>query len=112
MRLGTDRLMARELTGRPRRRLAALVRAQEPNCWRCGLPIDLTLPRGGPGVRVQHRMSSTIDEVIPRSVHPLGAWYAAHDRANLRHAHRSCNSSAGNGTRVKRTVIVKRSRVW
>ena len=104
-------MAARELLGRPRRTVCEQVRREEPNCWRCGKPIDLTLPRSG---LVQHPMSSSIDEVIPRSLHPLGPKYAALHRPNLRHAHRSCNSSRGNGTRRRRDSggIVRRSRVW
>lgn len=44
-------MAALELLGRPRRRVCEQVRREEPNCWRCGLPIDLSLPRSG---RVQH----------------------------------------------------------
>jgi 5-methylcytosine-specific restriction endonuclease McrA len=102
-------MAALELLGRPRRRVCEQVRREEPNCWRCGLPIDLSLPRSG---RVQHPMSSSIDEVTPRSLHPLGPRYAALDRSNLHHAHRRCNSSRGNGTRVKRAVVIMRSQVW
>lgn len=94
-----------ELAGRVRRRVAAQVRAEEPACWRCGLPIDLTLPRVGKA----SPWSSTIDEVIPRSRHPLGARYAALDRGNLRHAHRQCNLSRGNRMDHPKQP---RSRVW
>ena len=94
-----------ELGGRPRTRVKAQVRREEPNCWLCGLPIDLSLPRMGRA----HPMSSVIDEVIPRSKHPLGAYFAAHDRANLRHAHRDCNGRRGNRTEFK---LSPRSQVW
>lgn len=93
-----------ELSGRPRRRIAAQVRREERNCWLCGKPIDLTL-------HWNDRMAFTVDEVVPRSLHPLGARYAAVDRSHCRAAHRACNSSRGNGTRKKRVVTV-RSRVW
>lgn len=96
-----------ELSGRPRRALCARVRAEEPNCWVCGKPIDLSLPRSGPK---PHPMSSTIDEVIPRSLHPFGPRYAAMDRSNCRHAHRFCNTSRGNGRRRSKPKV--RSRVW
>jgi hypothetical protein len=99
---------ANELKGRPRRTLCAQVRMEEPHCWFCHLPIDLTLPRW-PN---PHPMSSVIHEVIPRSLHPMGPKYAALDRSNCRHAHRQCNGQWGNGTRVKRAVGVVRSRVW
>jgi 5-methylcytosine-specific restriction endonuclease McrA len=94
-----------ELKGRPRRTVCAQVRREESHCGLCGGWIDKTLPKG-------HRLSFTVDEVIPRSRHPLGARYAALDRSNLRAAHWSCNSSKGNGTRVKRAVVAIRSRVW
>lgn len=98
---------ATELSGRPRRRVAAQVRREEPNCWICHLPIDLSLCRSGP---TPHPMSSTLDEVIPRSLHPLGPLYAALDRSNVRHAHRICNLKRGVGT--KRPPESPRSRVW
>jgi hypothetical protein len=68
------------LSGRPRRRLQAQVRAEEPNCHLCGLPIDLTLDP------MIHPLSSCVDEITPRSQggDPL-------DRNNTRHAHRICN---------------------
>lgn len=94
-----------ELSGRPRRRLRDQVRREEPNCWLCGKWID-------PSLHWNDRMAFTVDEVIPRSLHPLGARYAALDRSRCRAAHRSCNSSRGNGTRIKRTVKIIRSRVW
>lgn len=99
---------APELSGRPRRAIAARVRREEPNCWICGRWIDQSLPR----YPRPHPMSSSIDEVIPRSLHPMGPRYAALDRSNCRHAHRRCNSSRGNGTRTMRVVARKLSRVW
>lgn len=94
-----------ELSGRPRRRIAAQVRREEPTCWVCGKPFDYTL-------HWNDRMGFSVDEVIPRSLHPLGARYAALDRSHCHAAHRSCNSSRGNGTRTKRVVTIVRSRVW
>jgi 5-methylcytosine-specific restriction endonuclease McrA len=94
-----------ELSGRPRRTVCAQVRREEPNCWLCGLPIDLSLPRWPK----PHPMSSVIDEVIPRSKHPRGAYFAAHDRANMRHAHRECNGRRG--ARIDYVQPV-RSRRW
>jgi 5-methylcytosine-specific restriction endonuclease McrA len=94
-----------ELSGRPRRRLTAQVRREEPTCWLCGKGFDYTL-------HWNHPMAFSVDEVIPRSLHPLGARYAALDRSGCRAAHRSCNSSRGNGTRTKRSLKIVRSRVW
>ncbi len=89
------------LTGRPRRRLVAQVRMEEPNCWLCGYRINLALPR-------THPMSSTVDEVVPRS-RAADPHRAALDRANCRHAHRRCNSSRGNRMTFVPPI---RSRVW
>lgn len=94
----------RARNGRPRRRLIEQVRREEPNCWLCGKPIDLSLPPN-------HPMGSTVDELVPLSL-VEDPRRAALTRAGCRHAHRSCNSSRGNGTRVKRGVVVKLSRVW
>lgn len=79
----------------------AQVRREEPNCYLCGLPIDLTLNA------MTHPMGSTVDEVIPcsRSVDPKRA---ALDRGNLRHAHRSCNSEKGD----RLTTEEHTSRAW
>lgn len=72
--------------GRPWRRLVQQVRAEEDVCCRCGHPIDKALPP-------THPRSFTVDHYpIPLSVAP----WLAHDRDNLRAAHRDCNSSAGN----------------
>lgn len=73
------------LKGRPRRRLLAQVRREEPDCHLCGGWINQTLDAQ------HHSMGSTIDELIPRS---RGG--DPHDRTNLRHAHRLCNSTRGN----------------
>lgn len=70
--------------GRPWRRLQAQVRREEPDCWLCGQPIDLALPRRPP-----HPYSSSIDHVIP--VRDGGP----NVRSNLRHAHARCNASRG-----------------
>lgn len=79
----------RELRTEARRRLVQQVRAEEPNCWLCGLPIDLTLdPR-------THPMGSTVDEINHRS-RSIDPQRAATTRSNLRHAHRTCNSERGN----------------
>ena len=77
-----------------------LRRELAPICWICGRDIDLTLdPR--------HRMSWTLDHVLPMHTHPE----LAMDRTNLRPAHRSCNSRKGKDG----TVVVQHtqsSRVW
>ena len=98
--------MDEELKGRPRRRACAQVRAEEPDCWLCGFPIDLSIPRND-------KWGSTIDEIVPRSTATSMAERRrlATDRANLRHAHRSCNSSRGNGPPVRRNLGTA-SRIW
>ena len=72
------------LKGRPRRNVIATVRSLGQPCWLCGYPIDLNLDTQ------RDPLGSSIDEVIPRSHDgdPL-------DLANLRHAHRICNSRRG-----------------
>jgi len=78
-----------ELHGRVRRELCERVRREEPNCWLCGLPIDLSLNRQ------THPMGSTVDEIIPRS-RAADARRAATTRSNVHHCHRSCNTERGN----------------
>ena len=72
------------LSGRPRRRTIARIRAQNQPCHLCGYPIDQTLDKQ------RHPLASTIDELIPRARNgdPL-------DEALCRHAHRVCNSMKG-----------------
>lgn len=65
--------------GQKWRRLRAQVLAEEPNCWLCGDPIDLSLPP-------QHPMAGQGDHVVP-----LEDGGAALDRDNVRAAHRTCN---------------------
>lgn len=84
-------------SGRPWRRVVAQVRATCTTCWLCGQPIDMSLPPN-------HRMSFTVDHVIPLSKggDPL-------DLTNLRAAHRAHNSARG--ARLERQPS-KRSRAW
>lgn len=90
-----------ELQGRPRRRILNQVRREEPNCWICGNPIDMTLnPQ-------THPLGSTIDEIVPRS-RSVDPRRAALDRGNLHHAHRACNSERGN----RLTEPLPTSRDW
>lgn len=70
--------------GRPWIRMRAEVLARSQVCWLCGYTIDIALPR-------THRMSATVDHVIPRAVAP----HLALDPSNLRPAHRACNSAKG-----------------
>lgn len=73
--------MGSSRSGRPRRRACALVRASQSHCWLCGRWIDQQLDRQ------RHDLASSIDEVIP-----VVDGGSTTDPANLRHAHRFCNS--------------------
>lgn len=78
-------VLEQSITGRPRERAKARVRAERPPvCWLCGYPIDLTAdPHRDP-------LAHAVDEIIPRS---RGG--SAVDDANLMPAHRWCNGSRG-----------------
>lgn len=71
-------------TGRPWRRLAAEIRGLRLPCWLCGGAIDYTLPPND-------RWAFTVHHEVPLAVAP----WLAHDRGNLRAAHRTCNSKQG-----------------
>jgi 5-methylcytosine-specific restriction endonuclease McrA len=73
------------LNSRKYRAIQAQVRAEEPNCWLCGDPIDLTLDRQ------RDPWGSTIDHVVARST-PGFTKAMLTDRDGLRHAHRKCNA--------------------
>ena len=78
-------------TGRPWRRLRAQVLDGSTLCWLCGqLGAD------------------TVDHVLPLSRFPE----LAHDLANLRPAHRSCNSRKGAGRADEHVRPMPRSRRW
>lgn len=83
------------------RRKAARLRRVEKVCWICEGPIDPTLDYRDP-------MSSTADHVIPLAA-------GGDILGELRAAHRSCNSSAGDrGARQGKTETEPRrtSREW
>ena len=90
-----------ELSGRPRLRLIAQVRREQPNCRWCGYAIDLTLDAK------THPMGSTVDEWVPRSK-SADPYRAAHTLSNLAHMHRRCNSAKGNDL----VTETRTSRVW
>jgi 5-methylcytosine-specific restriction endonuclease McrA len=73
-------------TGRPYRRARERTKALPGAdvCWLCGRGINMALPPN-------HRMAWTADHVIP-----ITRDGAEVDPANLRPAHRSCNSTKGN----------------
>ena len=81
--------------------MVARVRNEEPNCWFCGLPIDLALDAQ------THPLGSTVDETIPRS-RAADPGRAALTRSNLHHMHRRCNSEKGD----RLVIEEKRSREW
>ena len=60
-------------TGRPWRRIRAQILAASDTCWLCG-----------------NRGADTVDHIIP-----LSRGGAGNDPANLRPAHKSCNSRRG-----------------
>ena len=86
--------------GRPWRRLQARVLREETLCHLCLQPVDKDLPHTDP-------QSATVDHLAPLSHNP----HLALDRANLRLAHRHCNSSKGNGNGQHLTNH-RRSRNW
>jgi len=95
-------MTGRTARGRATRRfikLAAEVRAKRRPCCLCGQPIDYTLDRG-------HPQSFTVEHIQPISTHP----HLAEDPSNMDAAHRSCNSSRGNGPR--KTDLGVTSRDW
>lgn len=71
-----------------RRRIAAEVKAEEPNCWLCNKPInpDLTWP---------HPWSFSVDHVEPVVLRPDLEYV----RSNCRSAHLRHNQQRGDGRR-------------
>lgn len=85
----------RQANGHRRRQLRARVLREEDDCWRCGQPVDKTLPPYQDG-------SPEVDEIIAVADggDPL-------DRNNVRLAHRLCNVRAGEQT--KKALRARRS---
>lgn len=82
--------------GRPYRRLVAAVKAMGDPCWLCGHNIS-------PGLDARHRMSFTLDHLVP-----LSRGGDLLDPANARSAHRACNSARGNRTSPPRFTASRR----
>jgi 5-methylcytosine-specific restriction endonuclease McrA len=83
--------------GRRYRDLCAWLRAQQLPCWLCGRDIDYQAdPRSGE--------SFTLDHAVP-----LSKGGVLLDPANVRAAHRRCNSARGNRTSVRQA---RASRRW
>lgn len=85
-------LVRRATSGRPYQRMVARLKREGTHvCWICGERIDMALP-------VTHKWAWTLDHVQPKALYPcigLESW-------NHREAHRTCNSSKGKGTIVRR----------
>lgn len=62
---------------------ATLLERHGPDCWLCGKPLGLDLPR-------THARAATLDHVIPRSQG------GTNELTNLRLAHRTCNYRRAN----------------
>lgn len=90
-------------SGRPWQRARQQVFAEETHCHICKEAVDLTLPyRDGRTGKVNPR-SKSVHHLDP---HPTPENVAR--RSRLRLAHVGCNSSFGDGTRVK----ARTSRKW
>lgn len=83
--------------GRPWARIVRQLKQTSNVCWLCGHPIDLALPATDP-------WSFTADHVAPRSAG------GAASLANVRPAHRRCNSRRGD--RADWRPPMRTSRTW
>lgn len=66
------------------RRLVAIVRSEEPNCWLCGQPWD-------PHAKPRTRWAFSVDHIEPVDARPDLIYH----RSNVHAAHYGCNSSRG-----------------
>ena len=82
-----------------RRNRAAYNGTTNINCWLCGQPINMQLPRTDPD-------SFELDHILPVSTHPE----LANDPANTRPAHKQCNRARGN--RPPKPNLGHTSRNW
>lgn len=76
---------------------------EESDCHICKEPVDKTLPYRDPATKKINGRSKTVHHLDP---HPTRETVAI--RSRLRLAHWSCNTSYGDGTRVR----AKTSRRW
>lgn len=82
------------------RRLQEQVWASETNCGICGQYVDQTLP-------VNDKRARSLDHIIP-----IARGGAMYERDNVRLAHRSCNSRAGNQLVVTERVTFLYAAIW
>lgn len=92
--------------GRVVRRIRQQVRATERTCYRCGQPIDWSLPHLDPYTGAVNRESGTIEHKLPRSHHPE----LAEDLGNIAASHWQCNMRASDIE--ARPALGARSRAW
>lgn len=76
---------------------------EESDCHICGDPVDLSIPYQDPRTGLINGLSKSVHHLDP---HPTPDTVAI--RSRLRLAHLSCNSSQGDGSRVRS----KTSRRW
>jgi 5-methylcytosine-specific restriction endonuclease McrA len=91
-------------TGRPYRRLRTRVIAEEDVCFRCGQPVDKSLPG-------THRWGPSLEHKVPlsRGGDPL-------TRENVALSHLGCNAGYRDGRRITLREVPRRryspSRAW
>lgn len=97
-----DPAYQRGRSGRPIARIRAQIKREGSHiCWLCGKPIDM-------GLHHKDRWSWTIDHVLPLKFYP----HLALDMANMREAHRACNSARGAGNNGDGHTKGSTSRNW
>lgn len=89
-----QRCCERLRAGRPWRTLCATVRAEETHCWVCSRWVDQDL-------HAHHPRSATVDHVVQ-----LRDGGPAHERTNVRLAHRGCNTARANRLRGGRQALI------
>lgn len=73
------------------RRLRQRVRATESTCYRCGQPIDWSIPHADPYTGAVNRDSGSLEHKQSLAQHPE----LAEDPGNVAASHWDCNHSAG-----------------
>lgn len=90
--------------GRRWNRIKAEARLRETHCYRCGQPLDKTIPYRDPDTGNTNPNYASAEHKVPRSIAP----HLAEDPANIGVSHLICNQSAGN--RLPTPVLGVRSR--